>query len=127
MSVAVTRGIRVAVTSSYLPERSAPADGTFLFAYRVRIANEGAATVQLLRREWLITDGDGNVQRVEGEGVVGEQPVLAPGGSFEYTSFCPLPTPFGTMHGSYLMVAADGEPFRAEIAPFALAVAETVH
>ena len=127
MSVAVTRGIRVAVTSSYLPERSAPADGTWLFAYRVRIANEGAATVQLLRREWLITDGDGNVQRVEGEGVIGEQPVLAPGGSFENTSFCPLPTPFGTMHGSYLMVTADGEAFGAEIAPFALAVADTVH
>lgn len=127
MSVAVTRGVRVEVTSRFLPERSAPAEGTWLFAYRVRIANHGAETVQLLRREWLITDGDGNVQRVEGEGVIGEQPVLAPGEGFEYTSFCPLPTPFGTMHGSYLMVTADGQAFGAEIAPFALAVEAAVH
>jgi ApaG protein len=127
MSVAVTRGVRVEVESTFLPERSAPTEGTWLFAYRVRIANQGRATVQLLRREWLITDGDGNVQRVEGEGVVGEQPVLAPGEGFEYTSFCPLPTPFGTMHGSYLMVTADGVAFGAEIAPFALAVEAAVH
>jgi ApaG protein len=117
-----TRGIRVRVTTSYLPERSAPAEQQYLFTYRVRISNVGTETAQLISREWVITDSDGNEQRVLGPGVVGEQPVLAPGDTFEYSSFCPLKTPVGSMHGSYQMVTSGGEAFDAVIAPFTLAV-----
>jgi ApaG protein len=122
MSEATTRGVRVRVESSYVPERSSPREGRYFFAYRVRIANVGEETVQLVSRHWVITDGDGRVEHVQGPGVVGEQPVLEPGESFEYTSFCPLPTPIGSMHGTYQMVAAGGSRFDAEIAPFSLAV-----
>ena len=122
MSDTTTRGIRVQVESSYVPERSSPRDGRYFFAYRVRIANVGAETVQLVSRHWVISDGEDRVEHVRGPGVVGEQPRLRPGESFEYTSFCPLPTPLGSMHGSYQMVAADGSRFDAEIAPFSLAV-----
>jgi len=117
-----TRGIRVQVTSAYLAERSAPADQQYLFTYHVRISNVGSETAQLISREWVITDSDGNEQRVLGPGVVGEQPRLAPGESFEYSSFCPMKTPVGSMHGSYQMVTSEGEPFDALIAPFTLAV-----
>lgn len=120
-SEAVTRGIRVQVTSQYVPERSDPANREWFFIYRVRIANEGSETAQLVSRHWVITDADGDIEEVRGPGVVGEQPVLAPGQSFEYTSACPLPTAFGTMHGSYQMVTRAGERFDAEIAPFTLA------
>jgi ApaG protein len=112
----------VQVRSSYVPERSAPAAGQYFFAYRVRISNEGDETVQLVSRHWVISDGEGRVEHVRGPGVVGEQPVLAPGQSFEYTSFCPLPSPIGSMHGAYQMVTASGARFEAEIAPFSLAV-----
>jgi len=122
-----TRGVRVHVKSAYVPERSSPAENHFFFAYRVRISNEGDETVQLLTREWIITDGDGHVERVTGPGVVGEQPVLGPGEAFEYTSFCPLRTPIGSMHGSYQMVSARGERFDATIAPFSLAVPSAVN
>ncbi len=122
MSDATTRGVRVQVQPSYVPERSAPRQGQYFFAYRVRISNVGDETVQLVSRHWVITDGEGRVEHVRGPGVVGEQPVLAPGETFEYTSFCPLPTPIGSMHGSYQMVTADGARFDAEIAPFSLAV-----
>ena len=122
MSEATTRGIRVEVESSYVPERSAPEMGHYFFAYRVRISNVGNETAQLISRRWVITDGDGNQEVVEGPGVVGEQPELAPGRSFEYTSFCPLPTPVGTMHGTYRMVTAGGTSFDAQIAPFSLAL-----
>jgi len=88
----------------------------------VRISNVGTETAQLVSRRWVITDADGDVETVEGPGVVGEQPTLAPGESFEYTSFCPLPTPIGSMHGTYQMVTAGGSAFDAEIAPFSLAV-----
>ncbi len=121
-SDSTTRGIRVQVTSSYLSERSVPAEQQYLFAYRVRISNIGTETAQLVSREWVITDCDGNEQRILGPGVVGEQPVLAPGETFEYSSFCPLKTPVGSMHGSYQMVTSGGEPFDALIAPFTLAV-----
>ena len=117
-----TRGIRVQVTSSYLPERSTPAEQQYLFTYRVRISNVGTETAQLISREWVITDCDGNEQRVLGPGVVGEQPVLAPGDTFEYSSFCPMKTAVGSMHGSYQMVTSGGEAFDAVIAPFTLAV-----
>ena len=117
-----TRGIRVEVTSTYLSERSSPRDSQYLFAYQVRISNVGTETAQLVSREWTITSAEGDVERVKGPGVVGEQPVLHPGGSFEYTSYCPLKTAVGSMHGSYQMVTGDGERFDAQIAPFTLAV-----
>jgi ApaG protein len=122
VSNVTTRGIRVQVQSTYVPERSSPRDGRYFFAYRVQIANAGADRVQLVSRHWIISDGDGKEEHVHGPGVVGEQPVLEPGESFEYTSFCPLRTPIGSMRGSYQMVTADGTAFDAEIAPFSLAV-----
>ena len=127
MSDTTTRGIRVEVESAYVEERSEPREGYFFFAYRVRISNVGGETAQLVSREWIITDGDGNEERVSGPGVVGEQPVLVPGEAFEYTSFCPLRTSVGAMHGSYEMRLNGGESFRAEIAPFTLAVPGVVN
>ncbi|NNL85397.1 MAG: Co2+/Mg2+ efflux protein ApaG [Myxococcales bacterium] len=120
-SEAVTRGVRVHVRSFFIPERSDPSDGRWLFAYRITIANESSDTVQLLNRHWVIVDGNGEQEEVRGPGVVGEQPVLAPGESFEYTSGCPLGTPVGTMTGSYEMQLEDGTTFEAEIATFTLA------
>ena len=117
-----TRGIRVEVRSEFVPERSSVKDQSYWFQYHVRISNVGARTAQLISREWIITNANGEVERVKGPGVVGEQPVLAPGGSFEYTSFCPLNTSVGSMQGSYQMVTTDGERFDAVIAPFTLAV-----
>jgi ApaG protein len=122
VSDAVTRGIRVHVKSTFVPERSAPEQGEYFFAYTVKISNEGKETAQLVSRRWVITNGEGRVDVVEGPGVVGEQPVLQPGGAFQYTSFCPLPTPFGAMEGTYQMVTASGDRFDALIAPFTLAV-----
>ena len=104
-----------------------PAQGRYVFAYTVRISNEGRDTVQLKTRHWIITDGTGRVQEVTGEGVVGEQPVLRPNQSFEYTSGCPLSTPFGVMEGTYQMVTQSGERFDAKIAPFTLSEPYTVH
>jgi ApaG protein len=122
MSTAVTRGIRVTVRSQYLPERSSPKGGQYAFAYTVRIANEGEETAQLRTRHWVITDGEGKVQEVRGEGVVGEKPILKPGQAFEYTSWCMLATPHGSMQGTYQMVGEDGGQFDAQIAPFTLAL-----
>jgi ApaG protein len=127
MSDMTTRGIRVQVESLFEEERSAPEEGYYFFSYQVRISNVGNETAQLVAREWIITDADGKTERVQGPGVVGEQPVLAPGQMFEYTSFCPLPTPVGTMHGSYQMVTRDGERFDAVIAPFALMAPHAVN
>ena len=117
-----TRGIRIEVKSTYLSERSSPRDSQYLFAYQVRISNVGSETAQLVSREWVITNAEGDVERVKGPGVVGEQPVLPPGGAFEYTSYCPLKTAVGSMQGSYQMVTGDGEKFDAQITPFTLAV-----
>jgi ApaG protein len=117
-----TRGIRIEVRSEFLPERSSARDASYLFQYHVRISNVGSETAQLISREWIITNADGEVERVKGPGVVGEQPVLPPGSSFEYTSYCPLKTAVGSMQGSYQMVTAGGERFDAHIAPFTLAV-----
>jgi ApaG protein len=117
-----TRGIRIQVTSTYLSDRSSPKDNQYLFAYHVRISNSGTETAQLISREWIITSSEGDVERVKGPGVVGEKPVLQPGGAFEYTSYCPLKTNVGSMQGSYQMVTAGGERFDAQIAPFTLAV-----
>ena len=121
-SATTTRGIRIEVRSEFLKERSAPRDGSYLFQYDVRISNVGSETAQLISREWIITNADGEVERVKGPGVIGEQPVLPPGGSFEYTSYCPLKTAVGSMHGSYQMVTTNGDRFDAAIAPFTLAV-----
>ena len=117
-----TRGIRIQVTSTYLSDRSSPKDSQYLFAYHVRISNVGTETAQLVSREWIITSSEGDVERVKGPGVVGEKPMLQPGGAFEYTSYCPLKTSVGSMQGSYQMVTAGGERFDAQIAPFTLAV-----
>ena len=121
MSDTITRGVRVQVQSVYVPEKSSPAENYYFFAYTVRISNEGEHTVQLVSRRWIISGPDGEVGRVEGPGVVGEQPLLAPGQFFEYTSFCPLQTPFGSMRGVYNMVTPDGTTFEAQIAAFSLA------
>jgi ApaG protein len=126
-SEAVTRGIRVSVSAQYSPERSQPANNQWFFLYTVTIANESTTTVQLLTRHWIITDGAGHVEEVKGPGVVGKQPTLAPGQSFEYTSGCPLTTPFGVMEGTYQMVTLEGENFDARIAPFTLSEPYTVH
>ena len=106
----------------YVPTRSDPDQDAYFFAYRVRIENLGEEAVQLISRHWIITDGDGAVEEVRGEGVIGEQPHLNPGETYEYTSACPLSTCVGTMEGSYQMVSANGESFDAQIAPFTLAV-----
>ena len=127
MSDTTTRGIRVQVRSTYLAERSAPKEGQYLFQYHVRISNIGSETAQLVSREWIITNAEGEVERVKGPGVVGEQPVLTPGGSFEYSSFCPLKTAVGSMHGAYQMVTDKGEQFDAVIAPFTLAVPNSLN
>ncbi len=121
MSRAVTNGVRVTVSTQYLPHRSHPEESRYVFAYTVVIANEGKETLQLRTRHWIITDGRGRVEDVRGDGVVGEQPVLEPGDEFEYTSGCILETARGTMHGSYQMHRGDGSQFDAEIAPFVLA------
>jgi ApaG protein len=126
-SDATTHDIRVEAQSFYVPERSSERENYYFFSYRIRISNLGSETAQILAREWVITDGNGQVQRVVGPGVVGEQPVLAPGASFEYTSFCPLSTPVGSMHGAYRMVSSAGERFDADIAPFTLAVPSAVN
>jgi ApaG protein len=116
-----TRSIRVSVRAFYLADQSEPERSHFVWAYRVAIANEGRETVQLLRRTWLITDGLGRTQQVHGEGVVGEQPVIEPGRSFEYTSGTPLQTPSGFMRGAYHMVIpSTGESFDVTIPAFSL-------
>jgi len=127
MSDTTTRGIRVQVETFYDEERSSPQESYYFFSYHVRISNVGTETAQLVSREWFITDGNGDTQRVQGPGVVGEKPVLAPGEEFEYSSFCPLTTPVGAMQGSYRMVLQNGDSFEAEIAPFSLAVPHAVN
>jgi ApaG protein len=126
-STATTRGVRVEVESRYLEEKSDPGQKRWFFAYDIRISNDGPVVVQLLTRHWIITDANGNVEEVKGPGVVGNQPVLAPGESFEYTSFCPLSTPFGTMEGTYQMATDGGGGFNAVIAQFALSEPMTVN
>jgi len=126
-SEAVTNDVRVEVESRYAPEHSHPFDNEWFFHYTVRISNEGRETVQLMSRHWIITDATGHVEEVRGSGVVGEQPVLRPGESFQYTSGCPLKTKTGVMRGTYHMVIAGGEHFDVQIAPFALHEPYTVH
>jgi len=123
----VTNGIRVRVKARFDPSRSQPQQNQWFFLYTVTIANEGSITTQLISRHWIITDANGKVEEVRGPGVVGEQPVLAPGQSFEYTSGCPLNTSFGTMHGTYQMITTKGERFDAAIAPFTLSEPHALH
>jgi ApaG protein len=117
---AVTRKIEVTVTPRFVQERSSPANGYFFWAYTIDITNRGSETVQLKTRHWHITDGLGRLQEVRGPGVVGEEPTLKPGDSFEYTSGVPLPTPSGFMAGTYGMVTGEGEHFDIEIPAFSL-------
>jgi ApaG protein len=115
-----TRSIKVTVKPFYLEDQSSPAENHYVWAYHVRIENCGAETVQLRSRYWRITDNRGQVQEVRGPGVVGEQPVLAPGEAFEYTSGTPLPTPSGIMVGSYQMETRQGESFSVSVPAFSL-------
>lgn len=118
-------GIQVQV--QYLEDQSDPAEGRFVFAYTITIANTGTVTAQLISRHWIITDAEDEEQEVRGLGVVGQQPLLKPGESFEYTSGCALATAVGTMKGSYQMTAEDGTQFEAEIPEFTLAMPRVLH
>ena len=119
--------IRISTTTTYVATQSDPAAKRYVFAYTITIENTGSVTAQLLNRHWIITDSSGRVQEVKGEGVVGEQPVLRPGESFQYTSAAVLETAVGSMHGSYEMEAEDGHRFDAPIAAFSLSVPRVLH
>lgn len=119
--------IQVQAVAEFLPGQSNPEDDRYVFAYHITITNTGSQTARLLSRHWIITDGSGDRQEVRGEGVVGEQPRLAPGEQFRYTSGSVLKTPVGTMHGSYQMVAEDGTRFDAPIPAFTLAMPRVLH
>ena len=125
-SKASTRGIHIQVKSRYIPEHSRPDQRQWIFAYTVKISNKSDTAVKLVSRYWLITDSNDVEQEVAGEGVVGEQPVIAPGKTYEYSSFCPLGTAFGTMQGRYQMQPAQGQAFDAEIAQFTLCQPQVV-
>jgi len=120
MVTATTRDISVSVETSYLEKQSDPDEQYFVWAYRITIANHSDQTVQLLTRHWKISDGQGRVQEVRGDGVIGEQPILEPGASYTYSSGTPLRTPSGFMHGSYQMQSDDGERFDVDIPAFSL-------
>ena len=119
-SDAVTHGVRVRVEPSFMPDESSPDEGKWLFGYHIVMTNESPRPIRLLTRHWQIVDGDGDAHDVDGEGVVGHQPHLAPGESFEYSSFCPLHTHWGTMEGWYEFVRDDGEVIRVRVARFIL-------
>ena len=119
--------IRIEPTSSYVADQSDPSRDQFVFSYTIRITNVGTVAAKLVSRHWIITDAEHRVQEVRGAGVIGQQPLLEPGESFEYTSGASLTTPVGTMRGSYQMVAADGREFDAPIPPFTLSVPRTLH
>ena len=120
MYTAVTRDIQITVMPQFVADRSEPEEGQFFWAYTIEITNLGRERVQLIARHWIITDGNGVVEEVQGPGVVGEQPVIQPGESFRYTSGCPLNTPSGIMVGSYRMLDAEGHPFDVDIPAFSL-------
>jgi ApaG protein len=127
MNSTTTDGIRITVTPAFWPERSAPEAGHFAFMYTVEIANVGTAPAQLRSRHWIITDANGRVEEVKGEGVVGRQPHLAPGEKFQYQSWAMLRTPFGSMRGTYFMARPDGSRFEARIGEFALTQPHALH
>jgi len=120
-------GIRIEVETTYLDEQSEPREHRYVFAYTITIRNEGSSAARLLTRHWLITDANGKVQEVRGDGVVGEQPYLRPGQGFRYSSGTVIETPVGAMQGSYQMVGDDGLAFDAPIAPFRLAIPGVLH
>ena len=120
MSVCITEGIKVSVRTRYMADESEPEAKKFLFAYEITIENEGTQSAQLLSRHWIIKDAFNGVEEVRGPGVVGQMPHLSPGESFTYTSYCPLPTEYGTMRGTFQMAREGGGEFDAVIAPFAL-------
>ena len=124
MSQKTTNGIHIQVKSFYLAEKSVPALHQYLFGYEIRIINENPEPVQLLHRHWVISDALGRKEEVKGPGVVGKQPRIAPGEGFQYQSFCPLPTPFGSMRGSFKFLRDNGELFEAEVPLFTLAAKE---
>ena len=119
--------ITLAPKVTFLPDQSDPDKNHFVFAYTITVTNTGDVTAQLVSRHWIITDAEHRVQEVKGQGVVGKQPVLRPGASFEYTSGASIPTAVGTMRGSYHMVAEDGLAFDVPIAPFTLSIPRTLH
>jgi len=119
-SQATTKGITVRIQPSWLARESSPSHGRWVFSYQVQIINDSDASVQLVARRWTIVDGDGDSHVVEGEGVVGQQPRLAPGQSFRYGSYCPLATEWGTMEGTFTLVREDGTSFEAEVRRFYL-------
>lgn len=119
--------MQIEPVASYVADQSDPSRDQFVFAYTIRITNTGSVAAKLVSRHWIITDGEHRVQEVRGEGVVGQQPLIAPGESFEYSSGASIATPVGTMRGSYRMVAADGREFDAPIGPFTLSVPRTLH
>lgn len=127
VSTAITNGIRVTVSTVYVPSQSAPTAHRYVFAYTIRVANEGTQTAQLRSRHWIITHANGKVEEVRGPGVVGQQPVLKPGDHFEYTSGCVLDTPRGSMRGSYQMQSPDGQSFDAEVGQFDLAMPHSLN
>ena len=127
VSNSITQGIRVTVRAVYVPEQSAPRAHRYVFAYTVRIANEGSESAQLRTRHWVITDANNKIEEVRGPGVVGQQPFLRPGDHFEYTSGCVLQTPRGEMRGTYQMHRSDGTSFDASIAAFALALPHSLN
>lgn len=126
-STAVTEGLRVSVRSEYLADQSVPSGRRYVFAYTVRIDNEGTEPAQLRTRHWIITDGAGKVEEVRGPGVVGQTPYLRPGEHFEYTSGCVLQTPRGEMRGTYQMHRPDGREFDAIVATFVLALPHSLN
>lgn len=127
MKATTPHKIRVDVSTSYVDEQSKPDQSRYVFSYTITISNEGKVPARLLTRHWIITDANGKVQEVHGEGVVGEKPYLMPGQGFRYSSGAVLETPVGVMQGSYQMVADDGASFDAPIAPFTLAIPGMLH
>ena len=126
-SAAITSSVRVQVESKYHPDHSTPTRNEWFFSYTIQITNQRPDLIQLVSRHWIITDETGHVEEVRGPGVVGKQPVLKPGQSFQYSSFVTLAAPTGAMRGTYQMISEDGTPFEIEIAPFALREPYTIH
>ncbi len=120
MSVCIAQGIKITVKTQYRSAESEPAENRYCFAYQITIENQGEQPAQLLTRHWIIKDAHNHVEEVKGAGVVGQTPLIQPGESFTYVSWCPLRTDYGTMRGSYGMMRPDGDTFEAAIAPFAL-------
>ena len=116
-----TSGLLIQAAAQFMPAESDPDRGRYIFVYRIRIQNHSGSTVQLVSRTWIIIDGNGRREEVQGEGVVGKQPILSPGETFEYTSYCPLRTEWGTMEGHFTFLDEEGAPFRAQVGRFYMA------